>query len=119
MKFDPNKPCVLSDGLAVRILATNLSEPAPIGALIFGKQGQEVFMRFRSEGRAWEDGDRHLVNVERAHYSVMRSNLGVLYVVDVPAAPSPMLLTGAPPATRLGDIVLTYLDGKLTAEVKQ
>lgn len=119
MKFDPTKPCALSDGLAVRILATDLSEPAPIAALIFGEQGQETFMRFRSEGRAWEDGDRHLVNIERAHYSVMRSNLGMLYVVDALAAPAPMLLTGAPADTRVGGIVLNVVNGKLTAKVTQ
>lgn len=123
MKFDPNKSCVTDDGRKVRIIATDLSTPASIGAILFGEYGEERFVRFRADGKAWDTDDgMHLVNIEIARYNVMRNSLGQFYLTDplvAPAPAAPSLLSGFPQPvpTRLGGITVTCVDGKLKAEV--
>jgi hypothetical protein len=111
MTFDPKKPCRLSDGIPARILATDLKGAAPIAAAILppGAHSEEI-VRFRADGRCYSDADMKLVNVVQRTLMVAHNDWGI----DVAGAPLP---PGSLPSTIIGRVLLTYVDGKLYAEV--
>jgi hypothetical protein len=112
MKFDPSKPCALSDGTPARIIARDLRGGPPIAAVIEHKHQPDEVRQFYPDGSPWNDDGEHLVNIETATLSVWRNGLGYLEVRNY--APD-----RSHDAVSVGNLTLTIIDGKLTAEVKQ